>query len=61
MESILELVQFNSKPSFLVNATSEAAEQFMAIFLAQEIDISRKLIELDILIGTMREDVQVTW
>lgn len=47
------------KPWFLINATTEVADQFMAIFLAQEVDISRKLIELDILIGTMREDVQV--
>ncbi|CAI2340327.1 unnamed protein product [Caenorhabditis sp. 36 PRJEB53466] len=49
------------KPPFLINATSEAIEQFMAIYRTPGIAQVRKMTELDVLVGTLRTEVQQSY
>ncbi|VDD94718.1 unnamed protein product [Enterobius vermicularis] len=46
------------KPPFLINATYEVIEQFMGLLRVPFIDAKRKVTELDILVGSLRRDVQ---
>ncbi|CAD6195742.1 unnamed protein product [Caenorhabditis auriculariae] len=49
------------KPSFMINATHEAIEQFMAIYRTPGIGQQRKMTELDVLVGTLRPEVQQSY
>ncbi|CAL2031412.1 unnamed protein product [Caenorhabditis brenneri] len=49
------------KPPFLINATNEAIEQFMAIYRTPGIAQVRKMTELDVLVGTLRTEVQQSY
>ncbi|CAB3405139.1 unnamed protein product [Caenorhabditis bovis] len=49
------------KPAFLVNATKEAIDQFMAIYRTPGIAQIRKMTELDVLVGTLRTEVQQSY
>uniref|UniRef100_A0A7I5E761 DUF4142 domain-containing protein n=1 Tax=Haemonchus contortus TaxID=6289 RepID=A0A7I5E761_HAECO len=49
------------KPLFLSNATHEAIKQFMAIFQLVGIPKMRKVNELDVMIGTLRPEVQLAY
>ncbi|VDP07433.1 unnamed protein product [Heligmosomoides polygyrus] len=49
------------KPPFLANATSEAIKQFMAILRLPGIARARKANELDVMVGTLRSEVQLSY
>ncbi|CAI5443187.1 unnamed protein product [Caenorhabditis angaria] len=49
------------KPGFLINATQDAIEQFMAIYRTPGIAQVRKMTELDVLVGTLRTEVQQSY
>uniref|UniRef100_A0A8R1IIN0 Uncharacterized protein n=1 Tax=Caenorhabditis japonica TaxID=281687 RepID=A0A8R1IIN0_CAEJA len=49
------------KPPFLINATSGAIDQFMAIYRTPGIAQVRKMTELDVLVGTLRTEVQQSY
>ncbi|KAK5971237.1 hypothetical protein GCK32_011055 [Trichostrongylus colubriformis] len=49
------------KPPFLANATHETIKQFMAIFHLSGIPQMRKVNELDVMIGTLRPEVQLSY
>ncbi|CAJ0608680.1 unnamed protein product [Cylicocyclus nassatus] len=46
------------KPVFLMNATYDAIKQFMSIYREPQISQLHKVTELDVLIGTLRPEVQ---
>uniref|UniRef100_A0A0N5AW57 Vacuolar protein sorting-associated protein 52 homolog n=1 Tax=Syphacia muris TaxID=451379 RepID=A0A0N5AW57_9BILA len=46
------------KPVFLTNATEEIIEQFMGLLRVPFIDARRKVSELDILVGSLRPEIQ---
>ncbi|VDM82972.1 unnamed protein product, partial [Strongylus vulgaris] len=49
------------KPSFLINATYDAIKQFMSIYKTPAISQIKKVTELDVLIGTLRPEVQQSY
>ncbi|CAI4232090.1 unnamed protein product [Auanema sp. JU1783] len=49
------------KPCFLINATHDVIEQFMAIYRTPAIGQLRKVSELDVLVGTLRPVVQQSY
>ncbi|CAJ0957756.1 unnamed protein product, partial [Mesorhabditis belari] len=49
------------KPVFLINATPEAVEQFMGIAHTAGLTQHRKAVELDVLVGTLRPEVQAAF
>ncbi|WKX93436.1 hypothetical protein Q1695_011032 [Nippostrongylus brasiliensis] len=49
------------KPSFLTNATHDAVKQFMAIFRLTDLPQLRKVSELDVMVGTLRPEVQYAY
>ncbi|KIH61338.1 hypothetical protein ANCDUO_08396 [Ancylostoma duodenale] len=49
------------KPSFLMNATYASIKQFMAIYRTPAISQMRKVTELDVLVGTLRPEVQQSY
>ncbi|CAJ0581363.1 unnamed protein product, partial [Mesorhabditis spiculigera] len=49
------------KPTFLINATPEAVDQFMGIAHTDGVTQHRKAIELDVLVGTLRPEVQAAF